>query len=165
MSMVFLVLLAQAAQAGGLSWKAPAGWPVDPHGSQMRVATYRVPAARGDTEGGELGIFFFGKGEGGPASANVDRWLHQFTPESGAAKPSSRTETVNGIRITRVAAEGTYASGMPGGPSTPKTRFALLGAIAEGPEGSVFFKLVGPRGTVRAASGQFETLVHSLSRR
>ena len=165
MSILALILLAQVTQAGGLSWKAPAGWPVDPQGSQMRVATYRIPAARGDAEAGELGVFYFGKGEGGPASANVDRWLHQFTPESGAAKPSSRTETVNGIRVTRVAAEGTYASGMPGGPSTPKAKFALLGAIAEGSDGNVFFKLVGPRGTVRAASGQFEALVRSLSRR
>ena len=165
MSVLPLLLLAQVAQAGGLSWKPPSAWPADPHASQMRLATYRIPAARGDSEGGELGVFYFGRGEGGPATTNVDRWVHQFTPDAGAAKPSSRTETVNGIRVTRVTAEGTYASGMPGGPSTPKAHFSLLGAIAEGPDGNVFFKLVGPRSTVRAASAQFEALVRSLSRR
>jgi len=66
---------------------------------------------------------------------------------------------VNGIRVTRVSAEGTYASGMPGGPTTPKTRFALLGAIAEGPRGNLFFKLTGPRKTVAKAAAQFEALV------
>lgn len=40
-----------------------------------------------------------------------------------------------------------------------------MNAAAEGPDGNVFFKLVGPRSTVRAASAQFEVLVRSLSRR
>jgi hypothetical protein len=163
--MLALLLVAQvAAQAGGLSWKTPAAWPAVPRASQMRLATHEVPAARGDPEPGELGIFFFGK-EGGATVANVDRWIHQFTPEPGAAQPSFRTETIHGVRITRVTAEGTYASGMPGGPATPKARYALLGAIAEGPGGNVFFKLVGPRNTVRAATAQFEALLQSISRK
>ena len=39
--------------------------------------------------------------------------LAQFTPEPGSAQPSSRVETLNGIRLTRVSTEGTFASGMP----------------------------------------------------
>jgi hypothetical protein len=165
MSILALVLVAQAVQAGGLSWKPPPpSWTPDPRGSAMRIATYRVPAAPGDPEGGELAIFFFGK-EGGTVAANVERWVRQFTPEAGAPEPSTRTETVNGIRVTRVSAEGTFASGMPGGPSTPKGHYALFGAIAEGPGGNVFFKLTGPRKTVRAASAQFDSMIRSLSRR
>src|SRR2546427_277431 len=138
MDLLAILLVAQAAQAGGLSWKSPAGWTAEPPSSPMRVVTYRIPAAAGDGEPGELGVFFFGKGEGGSVDANVDRWLAQLTPESGSAKPSRRVETVKGIRVTRVSAEGTYSSGMPGGPRTPKPGFALLGAIAEGPGGNVF---------------------------
>jgi hypothetical protein len=165
MTVLAILLFAQATQVGGLGWKPPASWKADAIASQMRVATYRVPAAAGDPEGGELAIFFFGKNGGGTVAANVDRWLRQFTPDPGGPAPSTRTEEVNGIRVTRVATEGTFASGMPGGPTTPKTKYALLGAIAEGPGGNVFFKLTGPRKTVRAAAGQFDALIHSLGRR
>jgi hypothetical protein len=164
MMLLALLLLAQSTQAGGLTWKPPNEWTADPNASSMRVATYRVPSAPGDSERAELAVFFFGKEGGGTASANVDRWLRQFTPEPGT-QPSSRSEEVNGIRVTRVSTEGTYASGMPGGPTTPKQKFALLGAIAEGPGGNVFFKLTGPRKTVRAASAQFDAMIRSLSRR
>jgi len=66
--------------------------------------------------------------------------------------------------VTVVRAEGTYASGMPGGPTTPKPGWALLGAIAEGPSGAVFFKLTGPKKGVAAARPAFEALVASLKR-
>ena len=165
MDLVAILLVAQAAQAGGLSWKPPPGWTAEPPSSAMRVVTYRVPAISGDAEPAELGVFFFGKGEGGSVDANIDRWLAQFTPEAGAAKPSRKVETVKGIRVTRVSTEGTYSSGMPGGPRTPKTGFVLLGAIAEGPGGNVFFKLTGPGKTVKKAAPQFEALIHSLSQK
>jgi hypothetical protein len=137
---------------------------MDPQRSTMRVATYRVPPSPGDAEPGEVGVFFFVGGAGGSVDANVERWIAQFTPDPGGAKPKRSVETVNGIRVTRVSAEGTYASGMPGGPTTPKTQYALLGAIAEGPGGNLFFKLTGPRKTVSKAAAQFEALVRSLKR-
>jgi hypothetical protein len=163
---LFAVLFAAAtAQAGGLSWKPPAGWTAEPPSSAMRVVTYRVPPAPGDREPGEVGVFFFGAGEGGSVEANIDRWIAQFASEPGSPKPARRVETVNGIRVTRVSIEGTYSSGMPGGPRTPKPAFALIGAIAEGPGGNVFFKLTGPSKTVHKAAPQFEALVRSLSRK
>ena len=164
MSLFAALLVAQAAQAGGLSWKPPAGWTAEPPSSPMRVATYRIPATAGDAEPGELAVFFFGSGEGGSVEANVDRWIAQFAPESGSAKPARRVESVNGIRVTRVSAEGTFSSGMPGGPKTAKAHFSLLGAIAEGPGGNVFFKLTGPRKTVQKTAAKFDALVRSLSR-
>jgi hypothetical protein len=162
MNLIAILLVAQAAQAGGLSWKTPAGWTTEPPGSAMRIVTYRIPAATGDGEPGEVGVFFFGKGEGGSVDANVDRWIAQFTPESGSAKPARRVETVHGIRVTRVSAEGTFSSGMPGGPRTAKAHFALRGAIAEGPGGNVFFKLTAPRNTAKRAEPRFDALVGSL---
>jgi hypothetical protein len=160
---IFATLLLAAVQAGGLAWKAPASWSVQASSSTMRVATHRVPPAPGDSDPGELAIFFFGP-EGGPVGANVERWFAQFKPESASAEPTSRVETINGIRTTRVSAEGTFASGMPGQPTTPKANYALLGAIAEGPGGNVFFKLTGPRKTVRAAAKQFDAMLRTLAR-
>lgn len=129
----------------------------------MRVATHRVAPAAGDSEPGELAIFFFGR-ESGAVGANVERWFAQFTPEPGSAQPSSRVETLNGIRLTRVSTEGTFASGMPGQSATPRKSYALLGAIAEGPEGNLFFKLTGPRKTVQGAAKQFEAMLRTLAR-
>jgi len=39
----------------------------------------------------------------------------------------------------------------------------LLGAIVEGPHGSVFFKLTGPAKTIEAVSAEFDAMIHSLS--
>ena len=114
---ILATLLLAAVQAGGLSWKSPASWPAESSSSAMRLATLRVPAAPGDSAPAELAIFFFGK-EGGAVGANVERWFAQFKPEPASAEPTSRVETINGIRVTRVSAEGTFASGMPGQPTS-----------------------------------------------
>jgi hypothetical protein len=132
----------------------------------MRFATYRVAAAPGDKEGGEVSVFVFAKGDGGSVDSNVARWQGQFQPEGKAPKdPPAPTKTkVGGIEVTIVTTEGVYASGMPGGASTPKSGWALRGAIVEGPSGSVFFKLVGPKKTVVKETADFDALVKSLKR-
>ena len=152
--------------ASGVTWTLPKGWLVVPSSSAMRFATYRVPAAPGDREGGEVSVFVFGKGDGGSVDSNVARWQGQFQPEGKSPKdpPAPMKSKVGGIDVTIVTTEGTYASGMPGGASTPKTGWALRGAIVEGPTGSVFFKLVGPKKTVVKETADFDALVKSLKK-
>lgn len=165
------VLLAQmisshgpgSSAAGGLTWTVARGWTLAP-ASPMRVATYLTPASAGETEGGEMAIFYFGEGQGGGVDANVERWFSQLAPEPGGKKNEKKEARVAGLKVTLVSAEGTYSSGMPGGPTTPKKGWALLGAIAEGPQGAVFFKLTGPKKTVSAASKDFDALVKSLKK-
>jgi hypothetical protein len=150
--------------AGGLSWSVPKGWTSAP-ASSMRVATYRTPAAPGDPEGGEVAVFYFGPGQGGSVDANVDRWFAQITGEPGSKKPTRSQIKVGAIPVTLCAAEGIYNSGMAapaGGSSGPRKGFALEGAIAEGPQGAVFFKLTGPKKTVAKAKAGFDVLVKSL---
>ena len=110
-----------------------------------------------------MAVFFFGPGQGGSTQSNIDRWLSQFQLEKGSA-PSGKPERMKStnVPVTLVTAEGTYSSGMPGGATTPKAGWALRGAIAEGPEGSVFFKMVGPKETVKAATAGFDALLSSL---
>jgi hypothetical protein len=124
----------------------------------MRVATLEVPAAP-SSEPGELAVFYFGQGQGGGVDANVQRWIAQFE------KPESKTrkEKVNGLQVTRVEVTGTYTSSMgPMAPKTDKPGYQLLGAIVEGPQGAVFFKLTGPKQTVSKAAPDFEKLVKSV---
>ncbi len=156
---------AGANAAGGLAWTPPKAWSVAPSASSMRVVTYKVPAAAGDAEGGEVAVFFFGTGQGGSTQANVDRWIAQFKPEKGSAGPGKPIPMkVGAIAVTIVTTEGTYSSGMPGGAMTPKPGWALRGGIAEGPQGPVFFKMVGPKKTVQAAAPAFDGLLKTLKK-
>ncbi|WNG51324.1 hypothetical protein F0U60_49735 [Archangium minus] len=158
-----------AAEAGGLTWTAPTGW--ESQGSRpMRVATYRIAPAKGDSEGAELAVFYFGAGQGGAVDANVKRWLGQFQKADGTpvTEKDARTkkETVNGLAVTTVDVKGTYTGGGPMmGPSTPKPGSRLLGAIVEGPEGPVFFKLTGPERTVASAEKNFRKLLESMKKK
>ena len=132
--------------------------------SSMRAAEYGVD---GDAQT-ELSVFYFGAGQGGAVDANVTRWLGQMTQPDGSdtAKQAKRDETkVNGIAVATVEAHGTFSGGMamPGAPSSgPIPNAIMLGAIATGPQGPVFFKLVGPAEAVEKARPAFDALVASL---
>ena len=128
----------------------------------MRKASYKVPKADGDSEDGELTVFHFGAGQGGGIEANVERWVGQFKGvDKRQVKRSDRS--ANGLVQHVVEIErGTFSSGMPGGPTTPKDNFALLGAIVEAPDGNWFFKLTGPSATVKGAQAEFFALLDSV---
>lgn len=170
---VLVVCVAMAAHAQqeekpGLTWTAPAGWEVQGP-RPMRTATYRIPAAKGDTEGAELAVFYFGRGQGGAVDANVKRWVSQFQTADGKPVPEkavkTKAEKLGGLPLTTVDVKGTYAGGGPMmGPSSPKPGFRLLGAIIEGPNGNVFFKLTGPEKTVAAAEKPFRKLLESVKK-
>jgi hypothetical protein len=146
-----------------LTWHAPAPLTSRTPKSSMRVAEYGIagdPAA-------ELSVFYFGADQGGTIEANMTRWVGQFTQADGSETKAKRDERiVKGIPIALVEATGIYSGGMamPGGaaPSTQKDAM-LLGAIAKGPNGAVFFKLVGPRATLEKSRSAFEGLIESIA--
>ena len=128
----------------------------------MRAAQFAIPGA-GNEKDGLFVVYFFGSGQGGSVAENVKRWKGQFTGASGAAAAGEvRTERKNGLPVTVVAAEGTYASGMPMGPTTPEPNSELWGAIVEGPQGNVFFKATGPKATIDGAESGFASVLDSL---
>jgi len=164
---VTAAVVAHAEDAGGLTWTAPAEWTAQGE-RPMRAATYRIPAAKGDAEGGELAVFYFGQGQGGAVDANVKRWVGQFQTEDGkpVEKVKTKTEKVNDMPLTTVDVKGTYAGGGPMmGPSSPKPGYRLLGAIVEGPEGALFFKLTAPEKTAAAAEKPFRKLLESVKKK
>jgi hypothetical protein len=92
----------------------------------------------------------------------MSRWIGQFQSK-GPAQRGQRT--VHGLKVTTVDVSGAY-SGM-GGPmakagAPPKPNYRLLGAIVEGPQASVFFKLTGPSKTVAQNQAAFDKLIASL---
>ena len=148
--------------ASGLTWTLPAGWTIEAPRS-MRVATYAIPATQGDAEGAECAVYYFGAGQGGGVDANLERWIGQFQP---ATKSKRWAKKVNGTQVSLADVSGTYTAhgGSMSQSQGDKPGWRLLGAIAESPQGAVFFKLAGPAKTVAAASKSFDALVGSLKK-
>jgi hypothetical protein len=155
---------APSALAVAITWEDPSGWTRETRPRPMRHATYKVPRASGDTEDGELAVFYFGPGQGGQLEPNVQRWVQQFTSRK-PDEPRRADRSANGLKQHTVEIdEGTYDGGMMGGgqKATPKPGFGLLGAIVEAPSGSYFFKLTGPKATVQSAKTKFYALLDSI---
>jgi hypothetical protein len=146
--------------SGAVKWTKPARWNAGPP-KDMRMATYLIPAATGDSEDAECAIF---TNIGGGVQANIDRWVGQFEKTDGP--PIQKQATINGLLVTTVEVSGTFKGGGPmmGQTGAPKAGYRLLGAIAAGPEGEVFFKLTGPAKTVAAAQGDFQAMLKSLKK-
>lgn len=150
-----------AESAGGLSWKSPTGWKTDGP-RPMRAATYKVPAAKGDSEEAECAVFYFGQGQGGGIDENLKRWAGQF---EGNPAVTPKKETIGGLPAHIVEFSGTYTGGGGMmGPKTSKPGYKLLGAIVEGPNGPVFFKFTGPAKTVDGAKADFMKLLKGISK-
>ena len=158
--------VAWSQSAGGVSWTAPASWKAQRQ-RPMRAATYTVPAAGGDSEDGECGVYYFGTGGAGGVEANVKRWIGQFrAPDGGPADQLARraSEKINGITVTTLDLTGTYLfKPFPRAPrAIPKPGYRMLAAIVNAPEGEVFFKLTAPEKTTAAAEPDFRRMLQSL---
>ena len=157
---------AAPAKQGGprestLKWTAPASFELVDKPSPMRLATYKVKPAEGDSEGAELSV----SQAGGDTTSNIERWKKQF---SGDVRSNVEERTVGTLKVSVVTIEGTFMGmSMPGAPASgPKENSMLLGAIVEGTKGEAhFFKLTGPAKTVDSARKAFDELVQSLAPR
>jgi hypothetical protein len=146
---------------GGLKFERPADWSWIPVQSPMRKAQLLVPGMD-PKSGADITFFHFGAGGGGSVEENIQRWLRQFQNAGGAEKVEKKE--LGGKQVTLVSTEGTFSSGMPGGPSAPMAGYALLGAIVEDSEGNVFVKMTGPKVTVQAAKEKFIQFITSAKR-
>jgi hypothetical protein len=150
-------------EAVGLRFAVPAEWTRVPAASDVRAAQWRIPGSGGD---GELVLFYFGKGKGGSAPENLERWYAQMTEPDGRASRDAGVvtiRTVNGLRVTFLDLPGTYHP-MPagGGGAEARPGFRVLAAVVEGADGPWFFRAVGPDATIGAARSGFEALLASV---
>jgi hypothetical protein len=136
----------------GLTFTRPTEWKWVEVTSPMRKAQLKVPGAKPE-QSADIIFFHFGAGAGGDIKANADRWLAQFKSAEGASKVE--TNAINDTKVTLVTTEGTFSSGMPGGPTTPLENQALLGAIIESAEGNIFVKMTGPAELVKGSRERF----------
>ena len=154
---------AAPTQDPGVAWQAPSRWVEEP-ATGMRLATYMIPAPATGGEAARCAVYYFGPGQGGDTEANIERWIGEF---ANAAAPARRDSEVRGLKVSRVEVTGTYvAHADPAqGSSGPSPDWTLIGAIVEGPNGSLFFKLTGPSGSAAPAAKEFDGLLASLRKK
>lgn len=168
-SCIVLPALASAAtvtkEDAGLRYRVPTAWVRVPAPSDMRAAQYRVPGA--DGADAELVLFFFGRGQGGSADANLERWYTQFTQPDGRTSRDVAIitiRTVHDLKVTALDLSGTYSATpmRAGDPAAAAPNTRMLAAVVEGDGGPWFFRAVGPAATVGAAKEAFDAMLLSL---
>ncbi|GMU35247.1 MAG: hypothetical protein HS101_00655 [Planctomycetia bacterium] len=157
-----------AAEAAPLHWDQPIEWKPEQVTSSMRVAQYLIPRAAGDDQDGQMIVFHFGAGQGGPTDMNIARWRSFFTNADGSpvgddAAKVEKSE-ISGMKVTVLDVAGKYSDPMMaqsgGKPIDGEAR--LLAAIVETPSGSWFFKAVGPKKTIGENEPVFRKLISSI---
>lgn len=156
-----------AASASDLKFEAPVDWKPVPPPSAMRKAQYAIPHVEGDSEDGEVVLFYFGPGEGGATADNLARWRGQFTTADGGALPAdaSKEEKLDagGLKVTLLDVSGRFAPGaMPGMQATgPRDNYRMLAAVIETPHGPWFVKVTGPANTIEKNRDAIRTFITS----
>ncbi|WP_144289922.1 hypothetical protein [Ideonella sp. A 288] len=138
----------------------PRSWQSLQPSSSFRAAQYRVPGEGGGSDG-EAVVFYFGKGQGGPVAANIDRWVSQFLPVDGRpVQPKTESLNVKGIPVTVVELNGSYARGVGMGPiGAAKPNQTMLAAVIETPDGNLTVQLHGDQATIAQHRAGFTAMV------
>jgi len=89
------IVLIGSTFASGLTFSAPPEWKTVVTSSSMRVAQWTLPRAAGDTQDGELVVYYFG-GQGGSLDANIERWAGQLHNNPGFRMRAGYVETATG---------------------------------------------------------------------
>lgn len=160
----------QPLDLGPVTLQAPAEWTSLKPTTMMRKAQLALPRAEGDSEDGELVVYFF-RGEGGSADSNFRRWASQFAqPDSTPSfdKATMAKSTVDDMPLGTMDLSGTYVA--PVTPMDPTNRhnkpnFRMLAAVLETSEGPYFFKLVGPEKTIEKWANAYWEFVKSAKKK
>lgn len=147
----------------GLEAQAPAAWTMVPPATDKRLAQFKIMTP-GEGMTAEVIVYYFGKGDGGTAEANIERWQGQFvgTKEQPVIPAVQRFES-NGMTVTTAELHGAYARGIGVGPvGVPKPDQTLLAAVVETPEGNLIIQLHGMAASVSAQKEGFMAFVRSI---
>lgn len=148
----------ERVELAGLAWSIPAGWENKGPGMMADVEL----AVPGNTNYQTRAKFF--TKIGGSVEANLSRWTSQMSYSGGPVQPRITERTLDGVKVTIIAMEGTYADGMPGGALVNRDLFAFRAAVAEGPRGNVYIKMVGPEDDIDEIKADWQRMVNSMRR-
>jgi len=146
---------------GSIKLQVPESWEAQPSSSNLRVAQCKLPAAKGDAEGPEFVVFYFGKNGGGGVADNIKRWKGQFESEELKMKVVDGTSKLG--KYTLVDLTGTWNK--PVGPpiamqtkKTPGSR-ALQMILHTEADGDYFLRLAGSEKSVAAQAEALRTAI------
>jgi hypothetical protein len=142
------------------TFRTPEGWKQVEPKSAMRKAQLEVPGKDGGKPA-DITFFFFGGGQGGDVTANVQRWMAQFSGGKDVQKVEE--QDMNGTKVTFVSTEGTMKASPFAGIPEDMPDAALQGAILEHSEGPVFIKMTGPAALVKGSKEKFLQMVKSAT--
>lgn len=140
----------QGRSSGVVATTVPDDW-VEQAGTSFRLLNYRF---------GESGEVYVSLSRGG-LLMNVNRWLSQFGSDELDETGLARLEEaeVAGHRGVWVMADGDFRGGMG---AEPQSDWALRGVVAEGPQGILTVKLLGPVDEVREQESSLREFVAGL---
>ncbi len=141
----------------------PAGWEATQPSSTMRLAQFKLSAADGSGDAGELAITYFGSSGAGGKEANLRRWAGQFQGDANEMFERARIEDkkLGAFDVTLFDLSGTFTSPpFAGGGSKPNSR--MLAAIVNTDRGPYYVKATGPEKTLAAQAQAFEMFIASL---
>lgn len=140
-----------------LELKVPESWKKTEPASQLRLAQFEIPKAKGDTEESQLAIFSF-PGGGGGVAGNLPRWLGEFKSTGREVTLKKGKSEQGEYVIADIKGEhiGTSFRRRP----KPLEDGRLLGAIVtiEG-KGIYFLKMVGQNATIEEAAKDFRSAI------
>ena len=142
----------------------PAGWEATQPSSTMRLAQFKLSAADGNSDAGEVAITYFGSRGAGGKEANLRRWAGQFQGDANEMFERARIEDkkLGAFEVTLFDLSGTFTSPpfAGGGGSKPNSR--MLAAIVNTDRGPYYVKAIGPEKTIAANVQAFEMFLASL---
>jgi hypothetical protein len=159
-------LYGPVVKVAGLQFTVPSRWVSEPAANPARAGQWRIPALHGlEGEEGQAVVLYFGKGIGGSTKENIGAWTATMVDAEGHPDQSTvTTRQTDGFKITVVTVFGTYseAAPLPGIPPASRPGYGLLGAIIEGPQGSVCWRFTGPEPLITADAIIFNKIVDSV---
>jgi hypothetical protein len=145
------------APTAAVAYDLPSGWTRVAPTSSMRIDQAQIPGPGGN---GDLAVFFFGVGGGGPVEDNLSRWADQMV---SSAPPKREAFEANGYKVTWLDISGTLKpSSMGMGPATDQPNSRMYAAVVEGEGGPWFFKATGPDATMAPQREAFITMLKSV---
>jgi len=154
--------------AKSLTWYLPNTWIPQPASREGVLREMRIPAPEKATYSDAI-VFIYGSesaagnddgGKEADVYANLNLWLNEIvTPDYTPVIQEFDFADGTPLLLTTFAGVGTYA---PKG-AQPQPDMMVLGAIVEGgPEGTLFFKAVGPRKLVEDQKYRWDLVLRTL---
>lgn len=159
-----------AVDLGSITLRVPASWQRQPSSTSFRLAQYAIPEAPGEKAPALFVAFYFGKGQGGPVEANIQRWISMVRQPNGADSHAvAHRGSLNrpGLRISTLDVSGTYMDmpNMFSGQVIARPHSRMLAAVVEttkpSGQGPYFLRLVGPARSVSAAKPGWDAMLAS----